>query len=409
MRRIVLVGMGGIGAALAGLTVGIPFLFPDAEPPPRFSNHRALPPLLRARMELREPQNRDARERGTPPGELAAEEALLVLVRAEMRPLGAPSGSPAPREMLQLWAYLADDIWYSDWKPVAIVEPGGAPDARLIAAQGGTVWVWADQLVAAAPGPFARGADVSELLRLNPGLGLDRPGLHGRLSLGEALILDGSPSGRDGFAFDPATRIATPRAGPRDGPLPPLYAPGMAGPAIAREGRVGATWFGLLPEAMTITGAVAAQDAGGTFLPPVATPGPARLWRGRLRNPAPGGGAQPTGPAVLDAAEPVPGLDPLPAGGLVMAGPGQVLELTDPPSILLAQVGEVGGMREWVRRLRLDGTPLWEAALPTTNEIQSALVEPGRLWLLTRPRDLSQDLHAIALGDGRIIRTRHFM
>lgn len=107
---------------------------------------------------------------------------------------------------------------------------------------------------------------------------------------------------------------------------------------------------------------------------------------------------------MLDAAEPLPGLDLLPAGGLVMAGPGRLLELTDPPSILLAQLD---GMREWVRRLRLDGTTQWQAALPTTDEIQSVLVEPGRLWLLTRPHGMSQDLHAVALADGRIIRTRH--
>jgi hypothetical protein len=110
---------------------------------------------------------------------------------------------------------------------------------------------------------------------------------------------------------------------------------------------------------------------------------------------------------VLEEAAEVPGLDPLPAGGLLMDGPGRLLAPSDPPSILLAQVGPDGGMREWVRRLRLDGTTLWQTPLPTTEAITAAMVEPKRLWLLASPRDLGQDLHAIALADGRIIRTRH--
>lgn len=403
MRRVVVLGMGGIGAALAGLTVGLPIIFAGAEPPQRFSNHRVVPPLLRAPLDPRAPGSREARQRGTPPGDLAANEALLVLVRAEMRDKGAPQESPAPREMLQLWTYAADDIWFSHWTRVAVVAPGGAPDARLIAAQGGTVWIWADGLVAAAPGSFDRGADAAELARLNPGLGLDRPGLRARLNLAEALILDGSPANRDGWAFDPATRIAAPRAEPRAAPLPPIFTPGLEGPALAREGLAGDTWFGLLPVGMTIPGAVAAQ-AGGGFLPPTG-PGPARLWRGRLRGAAQQPGAP---PKVLDAAEPVPGLDPLPAGGLLMAGPGRPLELAGPPSILLARVGRLGGTGEWVRRLRLDGTPLWNAELPTAEEIASVLVEPGRLWLLTRPRGMMESLHAIAPTDGRIVRTRHW-
>jgi hypothetical protein len=303
--------------------------------------------------------------------------------------------------MLEVTSYLADDIWRAAQVRVAVVPVGGAPDARLIAAQGNTAWVWADQLVAAGPGFMGKTMDQAELIRLNPELALDRPGLARRLSLAEALILDGTASGRGGFAFDPATRIAHRRTDPRATPLPPLFpAPAFAGPAMAREGRVGAAWFGLLPAEMAITGAVAAQDARGRFLPPMPEDGPVRLWRGRVRE---AGGAG----DVLDAAEPVPGMEPLPAGGLLVEGPGQLLGPGDPRSILLAQVGRLGATPELVRRLRLDGTTLWEAALPTAERIDFAMVEPGRLWLLASPRGMSQDLHAIALEDGRIIRTRH--
>ena len=405
-RRLILAGFGGIAAILGGLAVGIPLLFPDAQPPPRFSNHRIVPPLLRARMALRQPYGREADRRGTPPGDFPPEEALFALVRADMHFLGASQDGPPPFEMLQLWAYLADDVWYSTWKRVAVVEPGGAPDARLIAAQGETVWAWADQLVAVGPAPFGREADQAELARLNPDLGLDRPGLARRLGLAEALILDPGPAGRDGWAFDPATRIASPRGAPRGAPLPPVFPPtGFTGPALAREGRLGATWFGLLPEGMAITGAVAAQDASGAFLPPTPQDMPARLWRGRIRAATPD--APPAATDVLDAAEPVPGVEPLRAGGLLLSGPHRLLSLPDPPSILLAQAGAVPTMPEWVRRLRLDGTTLWQADLPTTEQIGWALAEPGRLWLLATPRGLSSDLHAIAPGDGRIIRTRH--
>ncbi len=405
-RRLVVAGFGGIAAALAGLTIGIPLMFPDAQPPPRFSNRRIVPPLLRARLELRHPQGRDSRQRGTPPGDLAAEEALFALVRADMRFLGEPEEGPPPHEMLQLWSYLADDIWYSAWDRVAVVAPGGAPDARLLAAQGDTVWVWADQLVAVGPGPFGRMADQRELARLNPELDLDGPGLRGRLSLGEALLLDNA------WAFDPATRIARPRAVFQAGGPPPLQpAAPAAGPVLAREGRLGSTWFGLLPEGMAIGGSVAAQDDAGGFLPALAEPIGGRLWRGRVRDRPPGaGGSAGTSPAatdVLDGAQPVQGLDPIPSGGLVMAGPGRLLGLDGPPSLLLAQVGREPGLRESLRRLRLDGATLWETALPTTEQLNAAFVEPGRLWLLAHPGGLSQDIHAIALDDGRILRTRH--
>lgn len=404
-RRLVLAGLGGIAALLGGLAVGIPLMFPDAQPPPRFSNRRVIPPLLRARMSLRQPYGREADRRGTPPGDLPAEEALFALLRADMRFLGAPEDGPPPYEMLQLWAYLADDVWYSDWTRVAVVEPGGAPDARLIAAQGETVWAWAGQLVAVGPASFGKTADQAELIRLNPDLGLDRPGLARRLGLAEALILDPGPSGREGWAFDPATRIAARRDAPRSAPLPPLYAaPAFTGPVLAREGRIGTTWFGLLPAEMAITGPLAAQDATGAFLPPMPQDTPARLWRARLRA-APD--APPAATDVLEAAEPVPGLEPLPAGGLLLAGPHRLLALADPPSILLAQVGPVPAMPEWVRRLGLDGTTLWETPLPTAETIQAAFTEPGRLWLLATPRGLSSDLHAIAPADGRLIRTRH--
>jgi hypothetical protein len=408
-RRIVMAGLGGIAAMFVGATVGLPLLSSFSEAPrrQRFDNHRVIPPLLRARMDLRPPHGRRADGRGTPPAELAAEEALLMLTRAEMRDWTALLDSPAPREIIELRAYFADDIWLSATQSIAVVEPGGARDARLLAAQGGTVWVWAEQLVAAGPGPMGQTADQAELMRRNPDLDLEGPGLLGRLRLGEALILDGNPSGQDGWAFDPATRIATRRSAPRGQPLPPLYTPGMTGPAVAREGRIGSLWFGLVPEDMTITGPVSAQDSSGAFLPPLPAAGPVRLWRGRLRNAPRGDSARHADADVLDAPEPVPGADPLPTGGLLMAGPGQLLLLADPPSILLAQVGRVSGMQEWVRRLRVDGTPLWHIALPTTEEIQAALVEPGRLWLLARPRGLSQDLHAIALTDGRVVRTRH--
>lgn len=406
-RRLVIGGIGGIAAALAGLTVGIPLLFPDAQKKQRFDNRRVIPPLLRARMELRPLSAREVRQRGTPPGELPEEEVLLVLTRAEMRDWDAPGDSPAPRESLEVTAYLADDIWYAAQVRVAAVAPGGAPDARLIAAQGGTAWVWADQLVAAGPGWMGRTMDQAELVRLNPDLGLDRPGLRGRLGLAEALILDGTASGRGGFAFDPATRIAAPRGAPRAAPWPPLYlAPAFAGPAIAREGRIGASWFGLLPAEMAITGAVPAQDAGGTFLPPMPEAGPARLWRGRLRGAA-GEAPAPAATDLLEAAEPVPGIAPIAGGGLVMAGRGRLLGLGDPPSILLAEIGPASGLGERVRRLRLDGTPVWDLALPTTHEIRAALVEPGRLWLLGSAHGMSESLHAIALADGRLIRTRH--
>lgn len=402
-------GLGGIAAALVGVTVGLPLLSSFSEAPrrQRFDNHRVIPPLLRARMDLRPPHSRRADGRGTPPGDLAAEEALLVLTRAEMRDWTALLDSPPSSEMIELRAYFADDIWLSATETVAVVDPGGAQDARLIAAQGGTVWVWADQLVAAGPGSMGQTADQAQLTRLNPGLDLDTSRLLGRLRLGEALILDGTPAGQDGWAFDPATRVATRRAESRNGSLPPLFAPGMDGPAVAREGRIGTTWYGLLPENMTITGAVSAQDRSGAFLPPMPATSSVRLWRGRVRNAPHSAGAQPAGSEVLDEAGPVPGVDPLPAGGLLMAGPGRLLELPDPPSILLAQIGRVSGMPEWVRRLRLDGTLQWEVALPTTEEIQTALVEPGRIWLVANPRGSSQDLHAIALADGRIIRTRH--
>jgi hypothetical protein len=399
-RRLVIGGIGAIGALLAGLVVGIPALFPEAQPKQRFDNRRIIPPLLRARMQLREPQGSDARQRGTPPGDLGADEALLVLSRVEMRDWNVPTETPAEREMLEVTAYLADDIWRAAQVRVAVVPTGGAPDSRLIAAQGNTAWVWADQLVAAGPGFMGKTADQAELIRLNPELGLDRPGLARRLSLAEALVLDGTASGRGGFAFDPETRIAHRRADPRATPLPPLFpAPAFAGPALAREGRVGATWFGLLPAGMAITGAVGAQGVGGAFLPPMPQPGPMRLWRGRVRD---GAGAA----EVLEAAEPVAGIEALPAGGLLAAGPGRLLAPADPPSILLAQVGELGAASEWVRRLRLDGTPLWEAALPTSERVDFAMVEPGRLWLLTTPLGMSQSIHAIALADGRIIRTR---
>ncbi|WP_372617517.1 hypothetical protein [Falsiroseomonas sp.] len=394
-------GIGAIGALLAGLTVGIPALFPEAERKQRFDNRRIIPPLLRARMELRQPAGREADPRGTLPGDLGAEEALLVLSRVEMRDWDVPLETPAQREMLEVTSYLADDIWRAAQVRVAVVPTGGAPDARLIAAQGDTAWVWADQLVAAGPGWMGRTMDQAELMRLNPDLGLDRPGLRGRLSLAEALIVDGASSGRGGFAFDPDARIAAPRGAPRAEPWPPLYpAPAFAGPALAREGRIGAAWFGLLPAEMAITGAVGVQDEGGAFLPPMPQAGPSRLWRGRVRDAEGGGG-------VLEVAEPVPGVAPVPAGGLLVAGPGRLLGLEDPPSILLAQVGQVSGMDEWVRRLRLDGTTLWETPLPTAEHIAFAMVEPGRLWLVATPDRMSQDLHAIALADGRIIRTRH--
>ncbi|WP_237217303.1 hypothetical protein, partial [Falsiroseomonas oryziterrae] len=247
-RRILLAGFGGIAATLGGLAVGIPLLFPDAQPPARFSNYRVVPPLLRARLELRQPYGREADRRGTPPGDLPAEEALFALVRADMRFLGAPEDGPPPFEMLELRPYIADDIWPAGSRRIAVVEPGGAPDARLIAAQGDTVWVWADQLVAAGPGWMGRTMDQAELQRLNPELGLDRPGLRDRLGLAEALVLDASPTGR-GWAFDPATRIARPRDEPRTAPWPPLR-PALApeGPVTAPEGRLGDLWFGLLPE-----------------------------------------------------------------------------------------------------------------------------------------------------------------
>jgi hypothetical protein len=407
-RRLVIGGIGAIGAALVGLTAGIPLLFPDAQKKQRLDNRRIVLPLLRARMELRPLSSREARQRGTPPGELPEEEVLLVLNRAEMRDWDAPDDSPARRESLEIRAYLADDIWYAQQVQVAVVEPGGAPGARLIAAQGGTAWVWADQLIAAGPGWMGRTMDQAELLRLNPDLGLDRPGLGGRLGLAEALILDAGASGRGGFAFDPATRIAAPRGAPRAAPWPPLYtAPAFAGPAIAREGRIGATWFGLLPAEAAITGAVSAQDAAGAFLPLLPEAGPARLWRGRLRGIAAGEAPAPAATDVLEAAEPVPGVAPIVAGGLVMAGRGRLLGLADPPSILLAEIGEVGGLGEKLRRLRLDGTPVWDLALPTTHDIRTALVEPGRLWLLASPRGMFETLYAIALADGRLIRTRH--
>ncbi|WP_137177565.1 hypothetical protein [Roseomonas sp. AR75] len=399
-RRLVIGGIAGIGALLAGLVVGIPALFPDAQPKQRFDNRRIIPPLLRARMELRRPGGREADQRGTLPGDLDEQEALLVLSRVEMRDWNLSLETPAQREMLEVTSYLADDIWRAAQVRVAVVPTGGAPDARLIAAQGNTAWVWADQLVAAGPGFMGRTADQAELIRLNPELGLDRPGLARRLSLAEALVLDGTASGRGGFAFDPATRIAQRRTEPRATPLPPLFpAPAFAGPALAREGRVGTGWFGLLPAAIAITAAVGAQDAGGAFLPPTPEPGPMRLWRGRVRE---AGG---TG-AVLEAAEPVPGVAPLPAGGLIVDAPGRLLAPGDPPSILLAQVGPLGATPEWVRRLRLDGTTLWETALPTAEHIAFAMAEPGRLWLLATPDRLSQTLYAIALADGRIIRSR---
>jgi hypothetical protein len=406
-RRLVLAGFGGIAAALGGLAVGIPLLFPDAQPPPRFSNRRIIPPLLRARLELRQPYGREADRRGTPPGDLAAEEALFALVRADMRFLGAPQDGPPPFEMLQLWAYLADDAWPSEWKQVAVVEPGGAPDARLIAAQGGTVWAWVGQLVAVGPGPFGRTADQEELARLNPDLGLDRPLLPGRLGLAEALILDPGPSGRAGWAFDPATRVAVRRGLPGGAPLAPLYpAPAFTGPVLAREGRIGMTWFGLLPDGMAINAPIAAQDAAGGFLPPMPGAGAGRLWRGRVSGP-PEPDAPPAATDVLETAEPVPGLDPLPAGGLVMGGPGRLLALADPPSILLAQVGRGGAMQEWLSRLRLDGSRVWTLELPTTEAIGWAFAEPARLWLLGMPAGSFAALHAIAPADGRILRTRH--
>ncbi|PWS33997.1 hypothetical protein DFH01_27050 [Falsiroseomonas bella] len=399
-RRLVIGGIGAIGALLAGLVVGIPALFPDAQPKQRFDNRRIIPPLLRARMELRRPGGREADQRGTLPGDLDEQEALLVLSRVEMRDWNLSVETPAQREMLEVTSYLADDIWRAAQVRVAVVPVGGAPDARLIAAQGNTAWVWADQLVAAGPGFMGKTLDQAELARLNPELDLDRPGLRGRLSLAEALVLDGTASGRGGFAFDPATRIAHRRSDPRDAPLPPLFrAAAFAGPALAREGRVGATWFGLLPAEMAISGAVAAQDAGGAFLPPMPEPGPMRLWRGRVRD---GGGAA----DVLEVAEPVAGVAPLPAGGLLVEAPGRLLAPADPPSILLAQIGAVGGMEEWVRRIRPDGTTLWEATLPTAEHIAFAMTEPGRLWLLATPDRLSQTLHAIALADGRILRSR---
>jgi len=90
-----------------------------------------------------------------------------------------------------------------------------------------------------------------------------------------------------------------------------------------------------------------------------------------------------------------------------MAGPGLLLGLPDPASILLARVGRGILMGEWLRRLRLDGTTLWETPLPTTQTIATAFTEPGRLWVLATPYGTSDDLHAIAPADGRIIRTRH--
>lgn len=406
-RRLVLAGLGGAAALVGGLAVGIPLLFPEAQPPPRFSNHRILPPLLRGRMELRQPRGREADRRGTPPGDLPPEEALFVLLRAEMRPLGAPEDAPAPFEMLQLWSLFADDAWPAEWHRVAVVEPGGASQARLIAAQGRTVWVWADQLVAVGPGPFGRTADQAELARLNPDLGLDRPDLPGRLGLAEALILDPGPSGREGSALDPATRIAARRGAPRGEPWPPLFAAAAsAGPVLAREGRIGTAWFGLLPEGMGIAAPVPARDAAGAFLPPMPGVAAGRLWRGRV-----GGAAAPDAPPsaadVLETAEPVPGLEAVPAGGLVMSAPGRLLALADPPSFLLAQVGRQGGLQECLVRLRPDGSPVWTLDLPTTEAIGWAAVEPARLWLLGMPAGGSAALHAIAPGAGRIIRTRH--
>ena len=396
-RRLVLGGIGAIGATLAGLAVGIPLMFPDAGPKQRLDNRRTIPPLLRARMELREPRGREADGRGPLPGDLAPEEALLVLSRAEMRDWNLTTDTPAPREALEVTAYIADDIWRATTVRLAVVAPGGAPDARLIAAQGGTVWAWAGQLVAAGPGWMGRTLDQAELARLNPDLGLDRPGLRARLGLAEALVLDAGPTGRDGLAFDPETRLAAPRTAPRAAPWPPLYpAPGFAGPALAREGRIGTTWFGLAPAGLAIPAAVAPQALGGAFLPPMPDAGPLRLWRGRVREAG----------EMLEAAAPVPGLDPIPAGGLLMAGPGRLMELADPSSVLLAQVGEVPGMSEWLRRLWLDGTTMWETVLPTTGTIAAALAEPARIWLLATPRGMSEWLHAIAPADGRLARSR---
>ncbi|WP_237217855.1 hypothetical protein, partial [Falsiroseomonas oryziterrae] len=198
-----------------------------------------------------------------------------------------------------------------------------------------------------------------------------------------------------------------PRDEPRTAPWPPLR-PALApeGPVTAPEGRLGDLWFGLLPERMTIPGAVRAQDAGGGFLPRVAEPGPLRLWRGRVRAAA-GDPARPGATDLLEAAEPVPDVAPIPFGGLLMAGPGQLFSLADPPSILLAQLDPTGAREERLRRLRPDGAPVWDIALPTSETIAWVSAEPGRLWFLATPRRSFAALHAIALADGRIIRTRH--
>jgi hypothetical protein len=403
-RRVVLGGIGGIGVALVGLAVGIPLLFPDAPTRQRLGPPRIVPPMLRARMAHAVPRDRVGNRRGPPPGDLPDEEALVVLTRRAQRDYHEPDEAPAPREVIAVQSFTADDFWWGAERWLAVVKPGDAPEATLIAAQGTTAWAWTDQLFAAGLQLGGGVADQAELARRSPGLGLDRDGLRARLAVGEALLLDGTPADTLGSAFDPATLVALPRTGPRNlAAPPPVQAMIGAHPAMATAGRTGALWFGLLPEGAGPPGPFAAGSVLGGAGPGRAPDAPPlRLWRGRLPP-----SAQPHGALVPDGAEPVPGLAPMARAGLLMAEPGLLLAPDAPPSVLLAEA--IGPDRLRLRRIRSDGATLWATDLDFTAAILAATPDHGRLLLLTargvHGRD-AQSLASISLVDGRLIRRR---
>lgn len=405
-RRLLIGGFGGIAALLVGMAVGIPLLFPDAVRTQRRGPVRLASPLLRARTSPIITMGRQGNRRASPPGDLGPEDGLFVLTRQTEQDFDDPPDAPAPRERLSLQWYLADDLWETESRALAVLAPGGAPGATLLAAQGGTVWVWMEGLLAFRAESIPRIGRPEDLVRLNPDLGLDRPGLRARLSLAEALVLDGSAQDRAGWAFDPATWTAYRRSEPRAEPLPPPQRP-AEGAGRAMEGRIGATWFGLLPPDMTIAGPVSARDASGAFLPPQPDDGPLRLWRGRVRATA---ADAPAGEAdVLEGAAPVLGLEPVLEAGLLTAGPGRLLTVADPESVLLARRRQPLLSARFLTRLRLDGGVLWESEIPFADDILSALAEPARLFVLAARdsgRDQSYAIHALAPFDGRVVRSR---
>lgn len=408
-RRLLIGGFGGIAALLAGMAVGIPLLFPDALPRQRRGPARVVSPLLRARTSPIITMGVQGNRRAPPPGDLGPEEGLFVLTRQTEQNFDDPPDAPAPRERLSLRWFLADDLWETGSRSLAILAPGGAPGATLLAAQGGTVWIWMDGLVAFRAESISRIGGLEDLVRLNPDLGLDRPGLRGRLALAEGLVLDGSAQDRAGWAFDPVNWTAFRRTEPRAEPLPPLQRP-AEGAGRAMEGRIGTTWFGLLPPEMAIAGAVSARDASGAFLPPQPDDGPLLLWRGRVR--AAAADAPPAATDVLEGAAPVPGLDPVFEAGLLTAGPGRLLAVAEPESVLLARRAQPPLSARFLTRLRLDGGVLWESEIPFAEDILSALSESARLFVLAARdsgRDRSYAIHALAPGDGRVVRSRNIV